>query len=526
MPVTVVKRADATPDSFARSVFLAAADGAAWEAAAIEELGKAGFDDGVIFVGDDAPEPDGGGWRAVAMKMSDAIVCYVPEAGAVGGAVQGDDGLWRPTAAAAMSPYLATEIARWVGTGQLFCAAPEGSWADELCAGATHKVAPERSLVALVAKVFKAVKAGAEREAAERTVPLMIWQTPSWGLWYENLKVVGNRLDGAKVDWTFRVGPGGVFTLFWAVHANIWVESEQRNKSNEVVVSRPDVCCTLAYVAGESMLDTEIIVIKEFRSPCRNEYGFVYELPGGSSFKPNSDVYQTAAAELFEETGIRVEKARLRKEMSRQAAATVTTHHVHLFSVELTDEEMHVAKKCAEERTMFGNADETEQTYIETITLREAIPSTKLDFNCLGMIMQTIGIFYDNQQAKEEQQMAERLSRLGLESLVEEGGGGGGGAPGEGMPPSRVNPAAAAMVGSEGFQDRGSKRNAAKSTVDALGATGIGGQSESSRNSSIIIEGMVQSMEESEVVKSVLAAKVTELQAEVARLQAQIQAGE
>ena len=50
-----------------------------------------------------------------------------------------------------------------------------------------------------------------------------------------------------------------------------------------------------------------------------------YELPGGSSFKPNVDVYQTAADELFEETGIRVEKSRLRKEMSRQAAATVTT---------------------------------------------------------------------------------------------------------------------------------------------------------------------------------------------------------
>ena len=57
-----------------------------------------------------------------------------------------------------------------------------------------------------------------------------------------------------------------------------------------------------AYVPGPHMLDTEIIVIKEYRSPCRNQSGFVYELPGGSSFKPNTDVYQTAADELFEET--------------------------------------------------------------------------------------------------------------------------------------------------------------------------------------------------------------------------------
>ena len=191
-----------------------------------------------------------------------------------------------------------------------------------------------------------------------------------------------------------------------------------------------------------------------------------------------------------------------------QAAATVTTHHVHLFSVELTDEEMDVAKTCAEERTMFGNASETEQTYIETITLREAIPSTKLDFNCLGMIMQAIGIFYDNQQAKEEQQMAERLSRLGLDALADVSEEGAPGDLAEGMPPARA--------GSK-------KRSSANATVEALGHTGS--QSESSRNSSIIIEGMVKSMEESEVVKSVLAEKVSAMQQELARLQAQMRAG-
>ena len=397
MPPVVVKRGDPVPESFTRSVFVVGADGASWESDMLAALASAGLDEGVVFIGDECAEPDGNGWRAQVMKMSDAIICYVA----------GEE--------SAMSTYMATEIVRWVTTGQLFCAAPEGSWVDELCANATHKVVPERSLEDLAAKVSKAISAGAERKAAERQVPLMVWRTPSWKLWYENLLSVGNRLDGATVDWTFRVGPGGVFTLFWAVHANIWVESECRNKSNEVVIARPDVCCTLAYLPGSQLLDTEIVVIKEFRSPCRNEHGFVYELPGGSSFKPQSDIYQTAAEELFEETGIRVEKSRLRKEMSRQAAATVTTHHVHLFSVELTATEMDVAKKCAEEKTMFGNAGETEQTYIETITLRDAIPASKLDFNTLGMIMQSIGIFYDNQQAKENEQMAERLRRLGLD---------------------------------------------------------------------------------------------------------------
>ena len=71
-----------------------------------------------------------------------------------------------------------------------------------------------------------------------------------------------------------------------------------------------------------------------------------------------------------------------------QAAATVTTHHVHLFSCELTPEEMEFARKCAAEKKVFGNEDESERTYIETVTLREAIPAAKMDFTTLGMIMQ------------------------------------------------------------------------------------------------------------------------------------------
>ena len=43
-------------------------------------------------------------------------------------------------------------------------------------------------------------------------------------------------------------------------------------------------------------------------------------------------------------------RSRLRKEMSRQASATVTTHHVHLFSVLLSAAEMDVARLCAEEK--------------------------------------------------------------------------------------------------------------------------------------------------------------------------------
>jgi hypothetical protein len=218
----------------------------------------------------------------------------------------------------------------------------------------------------------------------------MIWHTPSWKKWYDALLSVGNRLDGAKVEWSFRVGPGGVFVLFWAVHANIWVAVERRHKSNEVVIARPDIACVLAFLPGADMLDTEIILVKEFRSPCRNESGFVHELPGGSSFNPHTDVLQQAADELHQETGIRVEKSRLLQHASRQAAATVSTHHVHMFSCRISDAEMASARKEAAEGRPHGNPDETERTYIVTATVRQCLQEAKVDFTTLGLIMQAI----------------------------------------------------------------------------------------------------------------------------------------
>ena len=164
---------------------------------------------------------------------------------------------------------------------------------------------------------------------------------------------------------------------------------------HQVVISRPDISCVLAWLPGSGPLDTEFILVKEFRSTVRNSSGFVYELPGGSSFKPHSDVLQTAADELFEECGIRVDKARLVKETSRQATATVTTHHVHLFSCKLTMEEMAVARQSAAQSARFGNASESERTQIEIIRVRDAMASSKVDFTTLGLILEAIVPAFD-----------------------------------------------------------------------------------------------------------------------------------
>ena len=90
-------------------------------------------------------------------------------------------------------------------------------------------------------------------------------------------------------------------------------------------------------------------------------------------------------------------KERLRKESSRQAAATVTAHHVHLFSCKLTPDEMAAARAHACEGTIFGNASEGERTRIVTTTVGDALASTAragdVCFTTLGLIAQALPRF-------------------------------------------------------------------------------------------------------------------------------------
>ena len=95
----------------------------------------------------------------------------------------------------------------------------------------------------------------------------------------------------------------------------------------------------------------------------------------------------------------------------------MTTHHVHLFSCELTAQEMETAKECSRNNATFGNfEEETERTYIETMTLRDAIPSSRMDFTTLGMIMQAVGLYFDHKTKKQMGELKGRLERLGLDT--------------------------------------------------------------------------------------------------------------
>ena len=72
--VTLVRPGESPPDSFDRSVFVACAHGTAWEAESLSALSDSGLEDGVVFVGDAAPEH--AAWREAALKISDAVACW------------------------------------------------------------------------------------------------------------------------------------------------------------------------------------------------------------------------------------------------------------------------------------------------------------------------------------------------------------------------------------------------------------------------------------------------------------------
>ncbi|MDB4278092.1 NUDIX hydrolase [Deltaproteobacteria bacterium] len=239
---------------------------------------------------------------------------------------------------------------------------------------------------------------GTDRSGGQRYVPLHVWNTQMYQDWYAALVKAGNRLDEAQVRWVFHMPKlGKVFS--WVLWVKVWIAKEERYKENEWVFARSDISTIVMYrsaVAGaahepgewpvDELLDTEVILVREFRSPVRNDAGFVYEVPGGSSPSKDQDPLQVASEEVHEETGLIIPKDRFVALGSRQLAATLSAHHAHLFAVELTEEEMVQAKALALAGEAFGLEEDSERTYVEVRTVREMVHTELVDWSMLGMI--------------------------------------------------------------------------------------------------------------------------------------------
>jgi len=376
---------DSAPESFSKSIFLAGptprdSNTADWRPDAIQALEDVGYD-GVVFNPNPGTKPDYDdqiAWEQSMMNMADVILFWVPRE-------------------MKKMPALTTnfEFGEWFRSGKVVLGYPE--YADKM--EYLHHMADENgipvafTLENTVDNALELIGKGAPRTGGERNIPIEIWEKPAFQEWLQAQKSAGNRLDGAEVVWQFRVGPNKDRLFLWAIHVDVYIGSEDRHKTNEIVIMRPHISAIVAYCWPSIRLasipgDIEIAIVKEFRSPASVGDCFIREVPGGSSIKPGVDPRENASHEFEEETGVSISTDRLEFQGIRQLAGTLSAHHAHVYSVALSIPEMKTLKK--EIGKMHGVVEDTEQTYVEVYTVAELLNNPLTDWSTLGMIFASL----------------------------------------------------------------------------------------------------------------------------------------
>jgi len=390
--ITQVYAHELPPKAYQASIFLVGPtprneDDQSWRPDALKILSEfAKIHQLVVF----SPEPRNGiyssnyleqvEWEKRYLDMADAILAWVP----------------RNMNSSLKGLTTNIEFGKYVDSGKLFYGRPDYAnhirYLDWMYAKTTGRqvVNNLRELVKQVVNYLQVQLDKSEiaiRKEGERTVPLSIWQTKQFQNWYQSQLKVGNQLMSAELLWRFVVHKVN-FVFAYALQVKVWVAAENRIKSNEFIISRPDISVVVAYWRHPSQpLESEVILIKEFRSPARTADGFVHELPGGSSFKAG-DALQLASDELFEETGIKITSERFGYIASKQLAATWSTHFADVYAIALNKEEIEMAKKMAVLGQSYGVEADTEKTYIEVCQVKEV--GQYVDWSMEGMIYRVI----------------------------------------------------------------------------------------------------------------------------------------
>jgi len=385
--MTVVYAREEAPEELVSSIFLIGPTPTqngvhSWRTDALRLLADAGFE-GVVFVPESRPDEFGNTrfradytdqieWERCYLHMADVLLAWV--------------------ARSEQNPGITTnfELGEFIDSGKLVYGAPADAWKTRYARYWARKLqVPDAvTLGETVTLALQLIGEGASRTGGEREVPLFIWRTPHFQQWYQALRTAGNRLDGARVVWTWRLGAGRKIVFFWILHAMVWIAAEGRHKANEVVLARPDISAIVLYQRAETLDDCRVVLVKEFRTPVHNADGYVWENPGGSSWSETAAPLTIAAQECHEETGLEVEPSRFVRHESRQLVSNLSAHRAHLFSVELTEEEM--AWVMSQAGVAYGVVEDTERTYISVARLGDIRAESLVDWSHLGMILQVL----------------------------------------------------------------------------------------------------------------------------------------
>jgi ADP-ribose pyrophosphatase YjhB (NUDIX family) len=197
-----------------------------------------------------------------------------------------------------------------------------------------------RSAKTAAAAAVRLSSEGALRAGAERSVPAEVWHTPEFQRWHSAQTPAGHDLKSARPVWIFRSGPGYQAPIwYWALHVGIRIAAEDRSKTNEVVVSRPDIAAVVLHHPGPTPPETRVVLVREFRAPSASRDAYVWELPSGSG-EAGAGMASVAIDECAEEVGLNIDPDRLRAHGERQLMSTMSGHRAHLFSVLLSAAEM------------------------------------------------------------------------------------------------------------------------------------------------------------------------------------------
>lgn len=391
--ITEIYAYEVAPSSYHASLFLVGptprtSDAQSWRPQALQVLSQYVDNkiDLVVFI----PEPRNGiystnyleqvEWETQHLEMADAILAWVP----------------RNMKTSLKGLTTNVEFGRYIESGKLFYGRPDLADKIKYLDWLYHQITKRHAantLEQLAGEVITYLQQllskgnNPIRAAGERYVPLNIWSTPFFQDWYRSQRQAGNQLVTAKLLWTFVIHKVNLIFAY-ALHVNMWIAAEDRIKSNEFIISRPDISVVVPYWKHPTdPLASEVILIKEFRSPARTQDGFVHELPGGSSFK-QGDPLQLASKELSEETSLTISAERFRYLGSKQLAATWSTHVADVYAIELEQHELEQIKQIAASGQTFGVQEDTEKTYVEVYQVSEV--GQHVDWSMEGMIYHAI----------------------------------------------------------------------------------------------------------------------------------------
>ena len=386
----VVYAGEEMPEEFSKSIFLAGPtprnkkEVKSWRPDALKLLEDMGFD-GVVFV----PEPrevkenhvyeDQVEWEEEYLNVADCVVFWVPRD-------LTPDSKGFPKMAAFTTNV---EWGVWADSGKVVFGSPEDAekvtylkyYADK------YNVPMGESLTETLDLALEKLGNGAERSGGERYVPLFLWDTDSFQAWYRSQKKAGNRLDKAKVLYTFRPRFKD-FVFLWILKVEVWIEEEQRSKTNEFVLARTDISTVMLWHKTLPLEFSEVVLIKEFRSPARTDDGFIRELPGGSSPTKGAEPEETAAEEIHEDTRFYLQPERIKFHEARRLAGTLSSHQSFFYSVELTEEEIEWFK--SQKGIVHGKEEDTERTFIEVVTVKDLLKNKEVDWSTLGMVFAAV----------------------------------------------------------------------------------------------------------------------------------------